>query len=45
MRRGAGWGLWPSLAWTAWTGVRYSRRVVAAQVAAVEELQEILDDE
>jgi hypothetical protein len=45
MRRGAGWVLWPSLAWTAWTGVRYSRRIVAAQVAAVEELQEILDEE
>ena len=38
MRRGAGWVLWPSLAWTAWTGVRYSRRAVA-------ELQEMLDDQ
>ena len=30
MRRGAGWVLWPALAWTAWSGIRYSRRVVAA---------------
>ena len=37
MRRGAGWLLWPSLAWTAWSGVKYSRRVVA-------ESQAIIDD-
>ena len=29
MRRGAGWLLWPSLAWTAWSGVKYSRGVVS----------------
>lgn len=37
MRRGAGWLLWPALAWTAWSGVKYSRRVVA-------ETRAILDD-
>jgi hypothetical protein len=30
VRRGAGWVLWPALAWTAWSGIVYSRRVVAA---------------
>lgn len=27
-RRGAGWILWPSLAWVAWSGIHYSRVVV-----------------
>jgi len=44
MRRGAGWVLWPSLAWTAWSGVRYSRHVVAERLA-VAELEELLDEE
>jgi hypothetical protein len=26
MRRGAGWLLWPSLAWTAWSGIRYMKK-------------------
>jgi phosphatidylglycerophosphate synthase len=34
MRRGAGWLMWPALAWTAWSGIRYSRRYVA-EVEAV----------
>ena len=25
MRRGAGWVLWPALAWTAWSGIRYQK--------------------
>lgn len=28
-RRGAGWIMWPALGWVAWSGVRYSRSVVA----------------
>ena len=34
MRRGAAFLLWPALAWTAWSGVKYSRRVVAEVEAA-----------
>ena len=41
MRRGAGWVLWPSLAWTAWTGVKYSRTVVRR----MEETRTALDEE
>jgi len=41
MRRGAGWLLWPSLAWTAWTGVKYSRSVVRR----MEETKASLDEE
>lgn len=29
MRRGAAFLLWPSLSWTAWSGIVYSRRAVA----------------
>lgn len=36
MRRGAGWLLWPALAWTAWSGIRYSRRVVAESQAVLD---------
>jgi len=28
MREGAGWVLWPAMAWTAWAGFACSRRVV-----------------
>ena len=41
MRRGAGWLLWPSLAWTAWSGIAYGRRVKAN----VEATREWLDRE
>jgi hypothetical protein len=34
LRRGSGWLLWPSLAWTAWSGIAYSKRF-AADVEAV----------
>jgi hypothetical protein len=37
MRRGAGWLLWPALAWTAWSGIRYSRQIVT-------ELEDLLDE-
>ena len=33
MRRGAGWLLWPSLAWTAWSGVVYGRKAAAVSTA------------
>lgn len=36
MRRGAGWLLWPSIAWTAWSGIRYKQRMLAE----VEKLEE-----
>lgn len=41
MRRGAGLLLWPSLSWTAWSGIVYSRRVVA-EAGVVEEAVENL---
>lgn len=41
MRRGAGWVLWPALAWTAWSGVMFSRR--ATEVARDAALQAISD--
>lgn len=41
MRRGAGWLLWPALAWTSWTGVKYSRKVVAESRA----IRERFDDD
>ena len=41
LRRGAAWLLWPSLAWTAWSGVKYSRGVVAE----IEHARQLLDDD
>lgn len=35
MRRGAGYVLWPALAWTAWSGVTYGRRVAETVRQAV----------
>ena len=40
MRRGAGFVLWPALAWTAWSGVMYSRRVVQATQQLLESSDE-----
>ena len=40
MRRGAGFVLWPALAWTAWSGVVYSRKVVAATQQLLESSDE-----
>ena len=43
MRRGAALLLWPSLAWTAWSGIVYSRRAVAEAEATRQALIEAGD--
>ena len=43
MRRPMGWILWPSLAWTAWSGMRYNRRrtnLAEAAIVAINEARE-----
>jgi hypothetical protein len=41
MRRGAAFILWPALAWVAWSGVAYSREVVAATQQLLESSDEL----
>lgn len=44
MRRGAAFLLWPSLAWTAYSGITYSRAIVAKTEEALEETHAVLRD-
>ena len=45
MRRGAAFLLWPSLAWTAWSGVVYSRKATASAENVIAEAAALFESD